>query len=295
LTMKNSVNFYCRKYVRILLAVLFLVGLQGCREPSTPQINARQTLLTHSVNGFQVPIFPSAEEQFNYTNSWFEKREEKKAALAAVSQFFPKALEQRGAAALELTYMELGRDYRQATPEDCRKAIENYRKIITRFHTLPEICAKAYWYMGWIYCDLLKEKEKGLEMYRLVVAHYPHIRRNLTPPVPWVTFITPTDTNPPPAQENANPLWADLARIEIIRYSDTADAARRAFFGLRQGNGNQQMVGIALKLLLHRQDLGREAVPFAEEYLQKPLPNPALQKDIRQLLANMELTGEGDR
>jgi hypothetical protein len=288
------ISFY-RKYVRIIVAVLLLAGLQGCKEHSTPQINVRQTIPTRWVSGFLVPVFPSPEEQLNYTSSWFETQTEKKAALTAVSQFFPNALKQRAEAALELSYLGLGRDYRLATPEACLEALRNYREIITRFHTLPKICAKAYWYMGWISCDLLKDNKKGVEMHETVVARYPNTRLNLTPPVPWVTFITPQASTAKKVYEETNPLWADLSRLEIIRHADNADTVRKAFSGLWGGSGNQRIVGIALKLLLTRQDLGREMVPFAEEYLQKSTADAALQNDIRLALAGMRQPNKGIR
>lgn len=289
--------FSYRNLLPAMLAMLMLLSLPGCKQTQTSSVLManRKTLSVVQVGGFQVPVFPTAEEQLNYTHSWFESLEEKKAALVAVARFFPKATEQKGAAALDLAYLTLGRDYRLATTENCKEAIDRYQQIVKEFHDLPQICAKATWYIGWISCDLLRDCRKGLTMYRTVVNNYPDERLNLTPTVPWVTFIIPKNSAVKEDQTTAIPLWADLARIEIIRHADTAATAEKAFFEIWNGDRNKQVEGIALKLLLQRPDLRRKIVPYAETYLQQTSVDTALQNDIRSVLARLRQQSEGGR
>ncbi len=289
--------FSYRNVLPAMLAMLLLLSLSGCkqRQSSSALMTNRKMPSVVQVDGFKVPVFPSAEEQLNYTHSWFESLEEKKAALAAVARFFPKATEQNGAAALDLAYLVLGRDYRLATTEKCKEAIDHYQQIIKEFHEFPQICAKATWYIGWISCDLLGDCPKGLMMYRTVVNNYPDERLNLTPAVPWVTFITPQSSADKKDQTTANPLWADLARIEIIRHADDASTAQKAFFEIWNGDRNKQVEGIALKLLLQRNDLSQEIVPYAEAYLRQTTVDTALQNDIRSVLPRLHPQGGGSR
>lgn len=269
----------------ILLAVIFCLMLQGCDDSPAPLFAPPKTLATIPIDGFQVPVFPTAAEQFNYSHSWFDSQEEKRASLLAVARLFPEAREQRAEAALGLAYLLLGQDYRLAGPELCRQAIRGYRRVIEEFADLPGICAKAYWYMGWIFCDLLKDKEQGLEMYRTVVGRYPEVRLNLAPSAPWTTIVAPEKPETSRPREEPNQFWADIALLEIIRHSDEGALLRAAFAQLWSARRNDQIVGIALKLLLEKQAFAREAAPFARKYLQEKTANAALHGDIARALA----------
>lgn len=279
-------SFY-RTVLPPILAVLFLLFLQGCKDTSPPLITARKILPSTLINGFQVPVFPSPDEQLNYTQSWFDSQDEKKAALLAVTLLFPDAREQRGAAALDLSSLRLGQDYRLAAPAACLEAIQNYREIIEEFQDRPEICAKACWYMGWIFCDLLKDKKKGIEMYQIVVSRYPEIKMDMAPAIPWITIVAPADYTDMQSRYTTNQFWADIALVEIIRHAEEIHTVRKAFSLLWTDHRNSLNIGIALRVLLQRQDLRQEVIPFAQEYLLEKTTNPPLQNDIRSALAGI--------
>jgi hypothetical protein len=283
---------YCRSFLPKVLAIVLLLILPGCKETSSPQITNRKPFPMILVDGFQIPVFPTAEEQFNYTRSWFESPEEKRASLIAITRIFTQAREQQGEAALDLSFLELGQDYRLATATDCLKVITRYRQILQEFQELPTICAKATWYIGWIYCDLLKEDGNGLDMYQTVVADYPQVRLNLTPAVPWITFINPSPDTTGKSQNNANPYWADLARIEIVRHGLDRKTVWKAFHELWDTGRNNQAIGIALKILLARPDFFQETVPFATQYLGHE-NNQTLANDIRLALVAGSADGKG--
>jgi hypothetical protein len=276
---------FCRQYLLSFLAIFFFLILTGCDNSSTPLVAARKTLPTTIISGFQIPVFSSPDEQLNYTQSWFDSQDEKKASLLAVARLFPDATGQRAAAALDLSYQLLGQDYRLAASEICLEAIKNYREIIEEFQDLPEICAKAYWYMGWIFCDLLKDKKQGIEMYQIVVIHYPEMKLNRSPAVPWITIVAPIDNTDNQSHSTTSQFWADIALVEIIRNAEETDTVRKAFSHLWAGHRNSQNIGVALRLLLQRQDLDQETIPFAQEYLQEKTANPSLQNDVRDAVA----------
>jgi hypothetical protein len=283
---------YYHNLLPTVLAVVLLLVLPGCKETSSPLTTNRKPLPVVLIDGFRVPVFPTVEEQFNYTRSWFESPEEKKASLIAIGRFFTQAREQQGEAALDLSFLELGQDYRLATAKECLEALSRYRKILQKFHDLPTVCAKAAWYMGWIYCDLLKENGNGLNMYQTVVTDYPEARLNLTSAVPWVTFISPSPDAAGKSQDNENPYWADLARIEIIRHEVDKEIVRKAFLGLWDSGRNNRGIGIAVKILLGRSDFFQETVPFAIQYLGHET-NQALANDIRLALVAGNTDGKG--
>jgi FMN phosphatase YigB (HAD superfamily) len=115
-------------------------------------------------------------------------------------------------------------------------------------------------------------------MFDLVIADYPDTLLNLTPPVPWVTFVTPSALDKK-NKARANRYWSDLARLEIIRHPDTVDTARRTFFELWHGNRNPEIIGISLKLMLNYHDLNHEVVPLAKAFLKKTT-DTVLKNDI---------------
>jgi hypothetical protein len=86
-----------------------------------------------------------------YALARFDDPRAKKASLEVVIDQFPHDQAVRAAAEMELAYLILGADYRFATPGQCHRAIEAYRRVLVDHAELPAVCAKANWYIGWIW------------------------------------------------------------------------------------------------------------------------------------------------
>ncbi len=241
------------------------------------------------IHGFSVPVFPSADEQLNYARSWFEEIGEKKAALSAVNRLYPDARTQWGEASLDLAYLELGNDYRLADRQACLNALKRYRNIITNFASLPQIGVKARWYSGWIYCDLLKEIDLGLEQFRLIARAYPKIKMSPALSAPWINLAYPMDPkNDSSVYGKSNHHWAGIALVEIIRHAPEDNTAFQAFEKIRKNYWDDLAAGFALRLMLNRPDLYPRLIPFMDKFLKENRSNAFLDSDIRSLAARVK-------
>lgn len=233
-------------------------------------------------NGFTIPKFPTAKDQLNYARSSFPDPEEKRAAFEFVRRYFPKDRAESGEAVLHLAFMNFGFDYRFALLQDHHRAIEDYAYIIRYYADQPSVMAKAYWYMGWIYCDLLSEKEKGLEFYWRIVNEYPDVPMGISSPVPWVSLVYPDNqvTNRP-APKKTNEKWAGLALLEIIRHSPDQKMVSKAFDLIWKGYKNSTPTGLALSLML-KDETGIDKIqPYVQEYLSVNKASPFLVKKLK--------------
>ncbi len=268
-----------------LVVILSTILFFGCREDSSYLQQPEKKLVTIVINNYQIPVFPTAEDQFNYTRSWFKDFNEKKAALEGVIQLYPKARLQCGMASLDLAYSLMGNDHRLARKEEYQKAIAKYREILSNFGDIPEIIAKSYWYMGWIYCDLLQDPTRGIQQYQVIISDYPDIEMSLASPIPWVSIVYPPEqTSGKPFYKKLHISWANLAAIEIIRHTEEDTKALEAFQVLWEKSTFHDTVGIGLKLILQRKSLFERIKPLASEYLDNIATNPYLQKDIAMAL-----------
>jgi len=241
--------------------------------------------------GFSIPKFPTPADQLNYARSCFKSMAEKKAALQAVSILFPDARRQSGDAFLTLAYMKLGFDYRFTDPEKSRNAIAAYHKVIEKFKDLPSVLVKAYWYMGWIYCDLLGQDREGVRNYWIVVQKYPNLRIGISPPVPWVSLVYPGQhKNDKTANDKSGKKWASIALLEIIRHTVDDHQAWQAFDLLWKNYRNSVSTGLALKALLKdKKNLKNKILPFVKPYLNLNSANKFLAAEISKSTEGMDL------
>jgi len=271
----------------VLLKVLsigffLMLSLQGCgSEPAFLPI-PRAELPTISFNGFDIPKFPTAQGQLNFAKSWFSDTRGKKAALLIVSELFPRARLQCGNADLALAYMNLGEDYRFASRSDFLKAITDYRKLLDKYRDQPRILAKAHWYLGWIHCELLGKKPKGLVHFKIIVTQYPGVAMELSSPVPWVSLVYPLDPREQSDIRIPKMHWAGIALLEIIRNAPP-DEAIMAFDALWQGYKNSAATGFALKLMLENPLLADHSRSHVPAFLARNIANPYLAKEIQTL------------
>jgi len=272
----------------VLMISLSLL-LQGCNDSDQSFLPIEVALPTRMINGFQVPLFPSPEEQLTFTHSSFSSLDEKKAALEAVAAFFPDAAEQRGEAALDLAYLQMGSDYRQATVEQYRNAMAGYENIIEVYHQIPAICAKAYWYMGWISCNLLNDPGRGIEFFRVIVDRYPGAEMKTALNIPLVSISESQDMTDHLSGKEKKKYWSELSLLETVRCALDAQTARDAFLRLRAGDPGGRLTGNALRILLQRQVISPEAVRFAHEYLELKTDHPFIEADIRELVSQSRL------
>ena len=268
-----------------ILISLFLSALllNSCSDESTSLSFPKSELPIISFQGFKIPQFPTARGQLNYAKSGFATPEEKKAALEILFKIFPEARLQCGNAALYLAYMNLGYDYRFATRQDYINAIKAYNDVIKNFKEYPQILVKANWYLGWIHCDLLKEKELGIPYFRHIVKTYPDIQMGISSPVPWVSLVYPlTVKGNQPVKKPTNKQWASLSLLEIIRHSPEKIEVFNAFDMLWKSYRTTVSTGLAIKLLLQDKRYAQKAMPYIEEYLALNIANRYLAREIEE-------------
>ena len=245
------------------LLTRLLVLLFGCDQES-PTFQIREPALqVRTVNGQAVPVFPTADEQMAYTRSSFARLEEKRAALEAVALFFPDAAVQRGEAGLELAYLHLGTDYRQASAEAARQALSAYEQLLDTHGDFPAIAAKARWYQGWICCTLLAERERGLTAFRTLVEQFPQVERTTGPGAPMVSLTAPSERDVPLVGSEEQIFWADLALLAITRCAAEDETVRSALQQLWRRDPRGRCTGLALRDLLRRTPPSVEAVARA--------------------------------
>ena len=267
-----------------LLAALLLLAT-GCDEaPPTFQVR-EPALQVRTVNGHAVPAFPTPEEQLAYTRSSFAGLEEKRAALEAVALLFPDATLQGGEAALELAYLQLGPDYRLASVEARQAAIAAYQAIVETHGQFPAIAARAQWYVGWIACTLLDERERGLAAFRAVIQRFPQVERTTNPGMPLVSLAEPPVKTESLTGGEERTFWADLALLATVRCADGEQTAREAFLQLRQRDTKGRCTGLALRELLQRWPATAEAIGLAHDYVQGTPAHPLIEEDLRALLS----------
>jgi len=275
----------------MLFCGLFLSGC-GSEVAEEKASSADQSFV--QINNISVPVFTTAYEQLNYTRAWFADVPQKRAALEAFIQIYPEERKYRAIAALDLAYLELGKDYRFTYEYSGVRAVLSYLAIIEEYSEYPEILAKAYWYIGWIYSDLLYETAKGLEYYHKVVDIYPDVPVSLLPPAPWVFIIYPNPDEGSGALTPATNRWAALALVEIIRYSEPEEAWL-GFGKLWERYGDNPAAGFGLRLILKRRIKVKEAVPVAYEYMKNDFSNIHILGDIRSELQAIEDIESGGR
>jgi hypothetical protein len=238
-------------------------------------------------NGYAIEIYESAEDQLRYARAWFSDPREKQAALEVLIEQYPEAKTVRAEAELELAYLSLGTDYRFADKTACRRALQQYRQIAARFADLPAIGAKAHWYMGWIYADLLGQKQLAVSQYQTVVEQFPGITLKLEPPVPWVSLVLPQVADKPRADyERPVYVWRSMALLEIIRNSEDDEEKWSAFEKLWADDLTGVATGHALRALLHGSPtLARKVAGYARFYLQTRLFSQPMTDEVRAALS----------
>lgn len=220
-------------------------------------------------DGFTIEILDTPEAQLRSALARFSDPREKNASLEVVIEQFPHAREVRAAAEMELAYLTLGSDYRFATPAQCRKAIQAYRRILMDHADLPAVCAKANWYIGWILADLLHQRHEAATCFESIVDNYPDAKLSLRPPVPWVSLVLPqSEDRPQTVYDRPTRFWGSLALLELIRLSE-ADADKwNAFRRLYARYPRSLATATALReLLMGSPPLARKIVPYARNHL----------------------------
>ncbi len=265
------------------VSALFLAAfaLTSCSNEPTSISFPKSELPVVSFQGFDIPRFPTAQGQLNYAKSGFPSPDEKEAALNFLFEYFPDDRLECGNAALYLAYLNFGFDYRFALIQDYNLAIDDYQNIIKNFKDHPQILVKAYWYLGWIYCDLLSRKKTGIPYFWHIVNTYPDLKMGITSPVPWVSLVYPqTVQGETPQKEKAKPQWAGIALLEIVRHSPRREEIYNAFDMLWKNYPESVSTGLAIKFLLKDKEHAEKVLPHIKKYLAMNIANPYLEKEI---------------
>jgi len=264
-----------------LLAAALVSG-PGCSAPPESLTDTRETLAGIIQDGITIPQFPSAADQLNYARSGLAGRQEKMAALRAVKTLFGQDRMACGQAALGLAYLHLEPQYRFASDLDIQRAIKDFQAVANQYQDLPDVQAKALWYLGWIHTELAQDLKKAMGYYWQVAKAFDHIPLSLSHTAPWVTLVyglEPVHKMPQAPEKD----WAQVALLEIVRHSPDTGEAIAAIHLLLDRYPASQAAGLALKHMLADPVLAPHAQAPAADYLAKKPANPYLARDIQTL------------
>jgi len=268
-----------------LLTVLFLacVMVSSCR-----QKNPRETVIkeiareTVSIKGFEIPRFKSATRQLEYARSSFTSVNEQKAALEAVVKLFPHSREKVAEALLDLVYFGLGDDYRLASKELCEETLTQLQNLIREYNEIHQVCAKAQWYIGWIYTDLLRKPSMGLAAYRKVVSCYPTEVFYISSSFGSALFnYSKIGTGLEETMEKH--WWGALALLEIFRHSDGYEEKLNITSELVSRYPSDLATGYALLDMVSSHTPSTKIEQFARRYIEINKRNKALAFIVRKI------------
>ena len=277
----HSLHLLTARNLPLMSSLLFLILINACQTPGTSEKEGADPYDYMVIEEIHIPILTTPEEQLAYARSTFDTIEEKTAALKAVSAIHPTARLDSGMAALELAYLQLGDDYRLANDRQCSLAEDQFLAILDEFIDLPEIAAKALWYLGWIACDLQQAPDKGIGYYLRIVNQYPREKLTLLPAAPWLTVhLLGEKKKPQPYYPKSLLSWADMAHLEIIRHTSDREQAGRSISAIQKNNSSTLFEGTALKVLVARHSFTPESEQLVTEYLAKPVADNDLKNDL---------------
>jgi VanZ family protein len=280
---------------RCLIPLLGMLLLAGCGMQPADADKAADAPATVSLSGFTIPVFATADEQLSYAKSLSTNPQEKSAALNLVMGRFPNDRRQIGESRLELAYLYLGKDYRMAADRDCERALAAYEAIAREFSDLPAIRAKAYWYMAWIFTDLLEDRPSGLALYALLAEKHPEDSFSRISPVPWLKLVFPNpETKPYTADDRRTHSWAGLALLEIVRNAPDRRTQTQAFDTLWREHRHSLTTGYALKAILERQPPDEKIRSIVAEYVKGNTSNSALNSDLQASLTGTSMKEMSD-
>ncbi len=265
----------------VLISLLVMLPLAGCNMQPPDAREPTDAPVAITVSGFSVPVFATADEQLSYAKSLSANPREKSAALNLVIGRFPNDRRHIGETRLELAYLFLGSDYRLADVRACERALAAYEAIAGEFSDLPAIRAKAYWYMAWIYTDLLEDRPRGLTLYALLAEKFPEDSFSRIAPVPWLKLVFPNpEIKPYTADDRRTHSWAGLALLEIVRNAPDRHTQQQAFETLWLEHRHSLTTGYALKSLLDNQPPDERMASIVTEYINGNTTNSALNSDL---------------
>ncbi len=250
-----------------ILPCIFLLSLTSCSQQKAPCGIAQEGKQIILRQGYAIPIHPSAAEQLRFALSQFSDLGKRRAALNSVIELFPLQRTQVAEAKLELAYLSLGDDFRLAGKNDCRDAVANYESIAKQYHDLRPICAKARWYIAWIYMDLLRDKKAGLLNYQRVVSEFTNEGFLPTPHLPWQEIFAKA-AKKETAFLSRKEYWGAIALLEIIRNVESLQYKQGALRQLIELYPASRAVPYALINVLEGPAVPAEAVQIAKQWLQ---------------------------
>jgi len=264
------------------LLTAFLLLASGCSAPPE-YLTATEAALPEIIqDGVTIPQFPTSADQLTYARSGFTNRKRKMAALRAVRTLFPEDRPACGGAGLGLAYLHLEPQYRFASGLDIQQAANDFTNLLKVYEDLPDIRAKALWYLGWIHTELKNDPGTGMGYYWQVVNTLSHIPLTLSHTAPWVNRVfglEPIQKEPETPKND----WGQMALLEIVRHSPENGEAAKALHLLLDRYPSSQAAGLALKHMLADPDLYSPARAAAAVYLAGNRSNPYLARDIKTL------------
>ncbi|TKB09997.1 hypothetical protein [Desulforhopalus sp. IMCC35007] len=245
-----------RALLRLFHGFLLIVISCSCQQAPQNESQQRDAIFYEQIDNFNIPKLKTANEQLAFARASIEEGPQKLAAFKAVALFYPQAREQKGFAALEIAYLHLGDDYRLARKEECIQALQQYREIASLYQDIPAISAKALWYHGWILTDLLHHISEGRQSYIELIQRYTDEKISILAPAPWTSLNLDEKTRShQPYLRETGFTWGELALLELIRNSPSAEPALHYYNNLQARSPKSNVLSLAKTLLLTKGDL----------------------------------------
>ncbi len=285
----ESHNSRIRKKISFVLVLsLFLYLASACQQNSTSKKTGRNNSQQYiNIDGFQIPHFMNARKQLEYARSSFTNSQEQKAALEAVIKLFPEAINEVTEANVDLIYFELGDDYRLAPPKLCRAAIVRLENIIRQYPTASQACAKAQWYIGWLYTDLLRNPKQGLVAYKKVVSGYPYEVFYISSPFDSA-ILDYSENGEKTSETGEKHWWGALALLEIYKHSRLHSDKQRILSEILSKYPVDLSTGYVVYDMITRYPLDDNVLRLAEKYLQINKGNKALSFIIERICGKLK-------
>ncbi len=273
----------------ITINILWLFLLAGCSNESQPLPEPEKShpKVVHK-NGYTIPKLASAREQLNFALSRVSDYRERKTALKLVGELFPAARMEKAEASLELAYLSLGKDFRLAGRQECLDTVAKYESIIDQYQDFPPICAKARWYIAWIYMDLLHDKERGINNYWRVVREYPHEGFLPAPHLRWQEIFA-RQAKRETTFLSAREQWAAIALLELARNIDDPKERLEAVEELVADYPASRAVMYGLMILLDQRPVCQKAIEMTKAYLSSGVSYPPLAIYLKRKLEDVTL------
>ena len=269
--------------------LLLILACSACRPaPDTEPARLVPEVTVVRFEGQKLEKFPTAGQQLTWTLSLQREPDRQAAGLRYILHRFKNNRLVCGRADLELAYLALGPDYRQASPSRCQQALALFGKVVRRYGDLPPVAARGLWYQGWLLTDLLHRPAAGFDLMQDLVRRFPDTPLdNLQPGFRESQAISALrDEEVLPADKKIR--WSDLALLFIVERQTDRQRQLAALAQLLQREPSAQVAGPAILHCLRHPSVPGTLLDTARHFLDRPQVDDLLRREITRQLQRLE-------